>query len=40
VLRRNEAARIEAWYHRTKTLPPRRLIAKGAAGAPRKKRLQ
>jgi predicted dehydrogenase len=33
---RNEAARIEAWCHRTKTFPPRRLIAKGAAGAPRK----
>jgi hypothetical protein len=30
---RNEAARIEAWCHRTKTLPPRRLIPKGAAGA-------
>ena len=40
VLRRNEEARIYSWYHRTKAFPPRRAIPRGAAGAPRKKRLQ
>jgi hypothetical protein len=40
VLRRNEEARIYAWYHKTHTFPPRRPIPNGAAGAPRKKRLQ
>jgi hypothetical protein len=40
VLRRNEESRIYAWYHKTKTFPPRRQVAKGAAGAPKKKRLQ
>ena len=40
VLRRNEESRIYAWFHKTKTFPPRRRLPEGAAGAPRKKRLQ
>ena len=40
VLRRNEESRIYAWYHQTKTFPPRRTIPNATAGAPRKKRLQ
>ena len=40
VLRRNEESRIYAWHHKTKTFPPRRVVPQGAAGAPKKKRLQ
>ena len=40
VLRRNEESRIYAWYQQTQTFPPPRPVAKGAAGAPRRKRLQ
>src|SRR5205807_1314470 len=40
VLQRNEESPIYAWYHQTKTFPPRPLIPNGAAAAPKKKRLQ
>ncbi|HXG12926.1 MAG TPA: hypothetical protein VNK04_24425 [Gemmataceae bacterium] len=39
-LRRNEEARIDPWYQKTKAFPPRRGSQPTPAGAPKKKRLQ
>lgn len=40
VLRRNEEARIYAWYQRTKEFPPRRDKPARGTGPPKRKRLQ